>query len=85
MVDLPEVVWSKDEDKENSKEEYDKPYLHGNSFKIQSKVHFQILLHDSLAIIISFVAFFTGICTVHLYPIILDVVSIRHDFSSGML
>ena len=34
MVGLPEVVWSKDEDKDK-KEEDDKPYLHGSSHIIQ--------------------------------------------------
>ena len=33
MVGLPEVVWIKDEDKENKSEEYDKSHLHGNSIQ----------------------------------------------------
>jgi len=32
MVGLPEVVWSKDEDKDKNRE-YDKSYLHGNSIQ----------------------------------------------------
>ena len=32
MVGLPEVIWSKDGDKDKN-EEYDKSYLHGNSIQ----------------------------------------------------
>jgi hypothetical protein len=33
MVGLPEVVWSKDEDKDKNEEEDDKSNLHGNSIQ----------------------------------------------------
>ena len=35
MVGLPEVVWIKDEDKENKNEEYDKSHFHSNSILVR--------------------------------------------------
>jgi hypothetical protein len=42
IVGLPEVVWSKDEDKDKKGKD-DKSHLHGNSIQDPKQIPFQIL------------------------------------------
>ena len=57
MVGLPEVVWSNGDEDKDKNVEYDKSYLHSSSIQDPKQGTLSDLLHNSLAITISFIAY----------------------------